>query len=492
MNTETKNFQYDESFNPLKDYVCNGYDEAISDKSQIRITYKKFLKWFNNQNYSELSKKDLDANRLFKITGITFNVYGDKDDTEKLIPFDMVPRIISSVEWEKVEKGVSQRIRAINSFLNDIYHNQEIIKAKILPIELIYKNPAYLFQMVGFRPPNNIYNHISGIDLIKTKASEFYVLEDNVRVPSGISYMMKNRDIMINLFPELFAELPIRNSKLYPRNLSKFLKKSSPNSNIKSPVVAVLTPGVNNSAYFEHSYLADQMGVELVEGIDLSIRKGHLSMRTIEGWKKIDVLYRRIDDEYLDPLWFKEDSLLGVPGLMDVYRKGNITIANAPGTGIADDKAIYSYVPEMIKFYLGEQPILNNVQTFRCSHKTELKYVIENIDKLVVKEVHGSGGYGMLIGPFSSKKEIENFKRKILANPKKYIAQPTLALSTCPVFSKTGLVPRHVDLRPFALLSKDEVYVTPGGLTRVALKKGSLVVNSSQGGGTKDTWVIDK
>ena len=474
----------------FKNYKVSGYDEALNENSKVRLSYKKFLNWFKDQEYSDLSKKHLDANKLFKITGITFNVYGNKQDKEKLIPFDMVPRIISSKEWQKVEKGVSQRIRAINSFLNDIYHSQEIVKSKVLPLELVYNNPAFLFQMIGFRPPNNIYNHISGIDLIKTKGSEFFVLEDNVRVPSGISYMMKNRDIMINLFPELFSKLSIKNSKLYPLNLSKMLKKSS-SSNKKNPVVAILTPGVNNSAFFEHSYLADQMGVELVEGIDLSVRKGYLAMRTIDGWKNIDVLYRRIDDEYIDPLWFKEDSLLGVPGLMDVYRKGNITIANAPGTGIADDKAIYSYVPEMIKFYLGEQPILKNIETYRCSDSQILKYVIENIKELVVKEVHGSGGYGMLIGPFATSDEINSFKKKILANPKKYIAQPTLSLSTCPIFTKTGLVPRHVDLRPFALLSKDEVYVTPGGLTRVALKKGSLVVNSSQGGGTKDTWVID-
>ena len=474
----------------FKNYKVSGYDEALNENSKVRLSYKKFLNWFKDQEYSDLSMKHLDANKLFKITGITFNVYGNKQDREKLIPFDMVPRIISAKEWQKVEKGVSQRIRAINSFLNDIYHSQEIIKSNILPLELVYNNPAFLFQMIGFRPPNNIYNHISGIDLIKTKGSEFFVLEDNVRVPSGISYMMKNRDIMINLFPELFSKLSIKNSKLYPLNLSKMLKKSS-SSNKKNPVVAILTPGVNNSAFFEHSYLADQMGVELVEGIDLSVRNGYLAMRTIDGWKNIDVLYRRIDDEYIDPLWFKEDSLLGVPGLMDVYRKGNITIANAPGTGIADDKAIYSYVPEMIKFYLGEQPILKNIETYRCSDSQSLKYVIENIKELVVKEVHGSGGYGMLIGPFSTSNEINSFKKKILANPKKYIAQPTLSLSTCPIFTKTGLVPRHVDLRPFALLSKDEVYVTPGGLTRVALKKGSLVVNSSQGGGTKDTWVID-
>ena len=474
----------------FKNYKVSGYDESLNENSKVRLSYKKFLNWFKDQEYSDLSKKHLDANKLFKITGITFNVYGNKQDREKLIPFDMVPRIISAKEWQKVEKGVSQRIRAINSFLNDIYHSQEIIKSNILPLELVYNNPAFLFQMIGFRPPNNIYNHISGIDLIKTKGSEFFVLEDNVRVPSGISYMMKNRDIMINLFPELFSKLSIKNSKLYPLNLSKMLRKSS-SSNKKNPIVSILTPGVNNSAFFEHSYLADQMGVELVEGIDLSVRNGYLAMRTIDGWKNIDVLYRRIDDEYIDPLWFKEDSLLGVPGLMDVYRKGNITIANAPGTGIADDKAIYSYVPEMIKFYLGEQPILKNIETYRCSDSQSLKYVIENIKELVVKEVHGSGGYGMLIGPFATSNEINSFKKKILANPKKYIAQPTLSLSTCPIFTKTGLVPRHVDLRPFALLSKDEVYVTPGGLTRVALKKGSLVVNSSQGGGTKDTWVID-
>ena len=472
----------------FKNYKVSGYDEALNENSKVRLSYKKFLNWFKDQEYSNLSRKHLDANKLFKITGITFNVYGNKQDKEKLIPFDMVPRIISAKEWQKVEKGVSQRIRAINSFLNDIYHSQEIIKSKILPLELVYNNPAFLFQMIGFRPPNNIYNHISGIDLIKTKGSEFFVLEDNVRVPSGISYMMKNRDIMINLFPELFSKLSIKNSKLYPLNLSKMLKKSS-SSNKKNPIVSILTPGVNNSAFFEHSYLADQMGVELVEGIDLSVRNGYLAMRTIDGWKNIDVLYRRIDDEYIDPLWFKEDSLLGVPGLMDVYRKGNITIANAPGTGIADDKAIYSYVPEMIKFYLGEQPILENVQTWSCDINDDLKYVLDNLSDLVVKEVDGSGGYGMLIGPKSSKSSIEEFRRKLSSNPKGYIAQPLLDLSFSPTLIKNQVEGRRVDLRPFCLMGEN-AQLSSGGLTRVAMNEGSFVVNSSQGGGVKDTWVL--
>ena len=470
----------------------NFHDEAFSFQSKTRLPYKKYFNWFNNQNPKDLNKKNLDAHKFFEVSGITFNVYGSKTDQEKLIPFDMIPRIISFKEWKKIEHGVAQRVRAINSFLNDIYNHQEIIKADIVPLDIIKNNPAFLPEMIGFNPPNGIYNHISGIDLIKTDSSKFYVLEDNVRVPSGVSYMLKNRETMMNLFPDLYSEIGVVDTRVYPRHLSRMLNNSSPNRIKSNNRIAVITAGINNSAFFEHAFLADQMGAELVEGEDLKVRDGYLKMRTIYGWEKIDILYRRIDDEFLDPLTFNEDSLLGVPGLIDVYRHGKLTIANAPGCGIADDKAIYSYIPKMIRFYLGENSILNNVETYKCGNEKELKYVVENISKLVIKEVHGSGGYGMLVGPCASKNEIEKFKNKLLKNPTKYIAQPTLSLSTCPTYSKIGLAPRHVDLRPFALLSKEDVYVSPGGLTRVALKKGSLVVNSSQGGGTKDTWVMSK
>ena len=471
-------------------YKIKKFDEAFISDNSIRTNYKKYYNWFNIQDFTSLNKKKSEAFKFFKDTGITFKVYSEKKDEETLIPFDIIPRILNYREWDKIVKGITQRVVAINLFLNDIYSNQEIIKSGLIPVNLLKNNSAFFPEMMGITPTNKIYNHISGIDLIKTEKNEFYVLEDNVRVPSGVSYMIENRDTMMKLFPDLFSKYTVTDNRDYPKKLSEILKQCSPLNLKQEPNIAILTPGIHNSAFFEHAFLADQLGVELVEGKDLRVLDKFLKMKTIRGWKKIDILYRRIDDEYIDPLTFKEDSFLGVPGLMEVYRNQNITIANAPGTGIADDKAIYSYIPEIINFYLGEKAILKNVKTFKCNNQNELKYVLDNIHALVVKEVHGSGGYGMLIGPLSSKSEILEFKNKILKNPNNYIAQPTLSLSTCPIFTKKGLSPRHVDLRPFALLSNKGVSVTNGGLTRVALKKDSLVVNSSQGGGTKDTWVL--
>ena len=412
---------------------------------------------------------------------------------ERLIPFDIVPRIISGAEWRRLERGIEQRVRAINAFLHDIYHRQEILRAGRIPPELIANNDAFLPQMIGVTPPGNIYTHIVGTDLVRTGPNDFYVLEDNARTPSGVSYMLENRETMLQMFPELFVRNKVRDVSRYPDMLLRSLAATAPPaSQGHDPVVAVLTPGIHNSAYFEHAFLADQMGVELVEGNDLRVVDGRIAMRTTRGYKAVDVLYRRVDDDFLDPLNFNPVSQLGVAGILDVYRAGGITIANAPGTGIADDKAIYSYMPEIVEFYTGEKAILKNVPTWRCSEPDALSYVLENLEELVVKEVHGSGGYGMLVGPAASKKEIKAFRAKLKAKPGNYIAQPTLALSTAPILTKKGLAPRHLDLRPFVLVSPQGVSLTPGGLTRVALKAGSLVVNSSQGGGTKDTWVLEE
>jgi uncharacterized circularly permuted ATP-grasp superfamily protein len=469
------------------------HDEFFSDGGNVRNNYIKFHKWFIKQGKKSLQKRILSAENIFRKSGITFNVYetDESNEDEKLIPFDIIPRIISSKEWKKIEDGISQRVKALNLFLVDIYNSQKILKDKILPKELILNNKAFLPQMLGIKVPNNIYAHISGIDLIKTSSSSFYVLEDNLRVPSGVSYMLENRETMMHLFPELFLKQKIIEVDDYPQELTRCLTNCAPNKVINEPSIALLTPGIYNSAYFEHTFLADQISAELVQSSDLIIHNGKICMRTIYGLKPVDIIYRRVDDLFLDPLSFLPTSLLGIPGLMEVYRSGGITIANAPGTGIADDKAVYSYIPEIIKYYLDEHPILKNIETFKCGDKGELEYVLKNLDKLVVKEVHGSGGKGMLIGPAASKKEIENFRLKLISKPNDYIAQPTIALSTCQTITKSGLAPRHVDLRPFALMFKNKIKVTPGGLTRVALKKGSLIVNSSQGGGTKDTWIIE-
>ena len=466
------------------------FDEMHAGDGEIRPAYSEYCDWFDQQAADFLRRKHKDAEGNFRKTGITFNVYGEDEAEERLIPFDMVPRIITAGEWRRLTRGIEQRVRALNAFIHDLYHRQEIIRAGRVPERLFRQNEAWLPHMVGFKPPGGVYTHIVGIDLVRTGPDEFFVLEDNARTPSGVSYMLENRETMMAMFPELFTRVPVAPVSDYPRRLAKSLAACAPEATEGEPNVAVLTPGIYNSAFYEHAFLADQMGAELVEGGDLRVVRGRVQMRTTRGYEPVDVLYRRVDDEFLDPLSFNPDSMLGVPGIMDVYRAGGITIANAPGTGIADDKAIYSFMPEIVEFYTGEQPLLPNVQTWRCADPDSLAYVLDRLDELVVKEVHGSGGYGMLIGPTASKREIRKFRAKLEANPENYIAQPTLALSTCPIYTRKGLAPRHVDLRPYVLVSPDGIDITPGGLTRVALKKGSLVVNSSQGGGTKDTWVL--
>ena len=469
----------------------NYYDEFLNEKGKPRSTYTKFHSWFLQQRKPSLKKRIAKVEEIFRTSGISFNLSDDVSEDERVIPFDVIPRIIAARDWEKIEMGIKQRVQAINLFLKDIYSSQKILRDKIIPTELILRNSSFLPQMIGIKIPNDIYAHISGVDIVRTGASNTYVLEDNVRVPSGVSYMLENRETMMHLFPELFSVQKIKEINSYPVDLSECLLENSPLHSSKEPTVALLTPGTFNSAYFEHAFLADQMSAELVQAGDLILDGKKITMRTINGLKPIDILYRRVDDFFLDPLSFNQDSLLGIPGLMEVFREGGITIANSPGTGVADDKAVYSFIPKIIKYYLDQDPILRNVRTFRCAVKNELDYVLSNINKLVIKEVHGSGGKGMLVGPAASKKETEEFKLKVLSYPERYIAQPTLALSTCQIITNSGLSPRHIDLRPFALASKNKIRVTAGGLTRVALKKGSLVVNSSQGGGTKDTWIVE-
>lgn len=464
------------------------YFNEMYNGDDPRQPYRGFVDWMDQDR---LAAKHDEAEAIFRTTGITFNVYGDEAADERLIPFDMIPRILSGREWNRLQRGIEQRVLAINAFLDDIYNRREIIRAGRIPEQLIAGNEAFVPQMMGFHPPGGVYTHIVGVDIVRTGPDTFHVLEDNARTPSGVSYMLENRETMLKMFPELFGRVPVRPVRNYPRTLRASLEASSPRrSGGDRPTVAVLTPGSLNSAYFEHSFLAEQMGAELVENSDLRIHEGRVAMRTTAGYQPIDVLYRRVDDDFIDPLTFRTDSLLGVAGLMDVYRAGGITLANAPGTGLADDKAIYSYMPEIIEFYSGQAPLLENVPTWRCSEANQLSHVLANLEALVVKEVHGSGGYGMLVGPTSSQAEIEAFRAKLKANPDNYIAQPTLALSTVPIMTEAGLAPRHVDLRPFVLMSPGRVDITPGGLTRVAMTEGSLVVNSSQGGGTKDTWVL--
>jgi uncharacterized circularly permuted ATP-grasp superfamily protein len=464
----------------------HGHDAS---KASRRPAYDGIAQWLSEQPVEALVRKRDDAEGLFRRTGITFAVYGDPSSAERLIPFDVIPRIIAAAEWRRLSAGIEQRVRAINAFMHDIYHRQEILRAGRIPEELIIQNAAFVPEMLGVDPPLGVYSHIVGIDIVRTAENEFYVLEDNTRTPSGVSYMLENRETMMQLFPELFATNRVAPVDTYSENLLKTLVSVAPAHIESDPVIAVLTPGLYNSAYYEHAFLADQMGTELVEAHDLVVLDGALHMKTTQGLRRVDVLYRRVDDDYLDPLVFKPDSMLGVPGLFDAYRAGRVTIVNAPGAGIADDKAIYSYIPEIIEFYMGQQPMLKNVPTFNCRKPADLAYVLEHIAELVVKEVHGSGGYGMLVGPASTKAECEAFRAKLKARPDNYIAQPTLALSTCPTLVENGLASRHLDLRPFVLVG-DQIRLTPGGLTRVALKEGSLVVNSSQGGGTKDTWVL--
>lgn len=467
------------------------FDEMNGFGAEVRAPYENLSKWLATQSIDDLAAKRTEAEMLFRRSGITFAVYGDGEAAERLIPFDIIPRIIAASEWRRLAAGIEQRVKAINAFMHDIYHRQEILKAKRIPEELIIANDAFVPEMMGADPPLGVYSHIIGVDIVRTAADQFYVLEDNTRTPSGVSYMLENRETMMHMFPDLFATNRVAPIETYPDHLLKTLASVAPKGLDREPVIAVLTPGLYNSAYFEHSFLADQMGVELVEGQDLTVLDGALHMKTTEGLRQIDVLYRRIDDAFLDPLVFEPSSALGVPGLFDAYRSGRVTLVNAPGAGIADDKAIYSYIPEIIEFYMGEAPLLANVPTYSGRKSDDLKYILEHLAELVVKEVHGSGGYGMLVGPAASKAEIEAFRKKLTARPDNYIAQPTLALSTCPTLVEAGVAPRHLDLRPFVLVG-DRVRLVPGGLTRVALRKGSLVVNSSQGGGTKDTWVLQE
>jgi len=465
------------------------YFNEMYEGEAIRSPYARLGDWVQAMPAELRQMKQAEAEALFRRIGITFAVYGEGGDPDRLIPFDMFPRVFSGAEWARLERGIKQRARALNAFLVDVYGRGEIVRAGRIPANLVYRNEAYEKAVSGFVPPKGVYSHIVGIDLVRTGPDEFFVLEDNCRTPSGVSYMLENREIMMRMFPELFRENRIEPVDQYPELLRRTLASVAPAKCDREPTVVILTPGHFNSAYYEHSFLADLMGVELVEGQDLFVEGEFVWMRTTEGPKRVDVIYRRIDDAFLDPLCFRPESMLGVPGLMDVYRSGGVSICSAPGAGVADDKAVYTYVPEMVRFYLGEEPILNNVPTWKCGQAEDLKYVLAHLPELVVKEVHGSGGYGMLVGPKASSEEVERFRARILDDPGNYIAQPTLALSTTPTFVAEGVAPRHVDLRPYCLVG-ERIELVPGGLTRVALKEGSLVVNSSQGGGVKDTWVL--
>jgi uncharacterized circularly permuted ATP-grasp superfamily protein len=463
------------------------FDEMLDAGLVPRAHYAAYADWLASMTPEQMAGKRAEADLIFRRIGITFSVYGEEGGTERLIPSDVVPRIISADEWERLEKGLIQRVTAINRFLADIYHGQEILKAGLIPEDQIVTNDQFAVAMIGTKVPRDIYAHIVGVDIVRHGDGSYYVLEDNLRVPSGVSYMLSNRKMMMRLFPDLFRRYHVRPVEHYPALLLQTLRAAA---EIDSPTVVLLTPGRFNSAYFEHAFLAQQMGVELVEGQDLFVKDACVFMRTTDGPKRVDVIYRRLDADFLDPLAFRPDSMLGVPGLLAAYRLGNVVICNAVGTGVADDKSIYPYVPDMVRFYLGEEPILKNVPTWQCRKPDDLAHVLSRLEELVVKEVHGAGGYGMLVGPTSSKAEIEAFRRILVANPGNYIAQPTLALSSCPTFVEEGVAPRHIDLRPFVLVGR-ETKIVPGGLTRVALRRGSLVVNSSQGGGTKDTWVVD-
>ncbi|MGH8799433.1 MAG: circularly permuted type 2 ATP-grasp protein [Casimicrobiaceae bacterium] len=454
----------------------------------IRPGYQTFADWLERTPADKIARKRKEAERAFHRLGITFAVYGEDAGTERLIPFDIVPRIIPAAEWLTLEQGLKQRVRALNLFLHDIYHAQDILKSGLIPAERVLSNAQYRRQMQDMDVPGSIYAHIAGVDIVRAGEGDYYVLEDNLRVPSGVSYMLENRKMMMRLFPELFATQAIKPVEHYPDLLLETLHAVAPAGEHQAEV-AVLTPGAYNSAYFEHAFLAQQMGVELVEGQDLFVQNDAVYMRTTRGPQRVHVLYRRVDDDFLDPRTFRADSTLGVPGLFAAYRAGKVTLANAIGTGVADDKSIYPYVPDMIRFYLTEEPILRNVPTWQLHRADDLSYCLDHLDELVIKEVHGAGGYGMLVGPAASVAEREAFRARIAANPGKYIAQPTLSLSTCPTFTESGLAPRHIDLRPYVLSGRG-VTLVPGGLTRVALREGSLVVNSSQGGGTKDTWVV--
>ncbi len=471
--------------------MANFFNEMYADGgAKVRPHYGAFEDWLAEQLSDMLARKRAEADLIFRRVGITFAVYGSDAGTERLIPFDIIPRIIPASEWHQLQAGLKQRVHALNLFIHDIYHDQNIVKAGVLPADQVFRNAQYRPEMQGISVASDIYAHIAGVDIVRAGAGEFYVLEDNLRVPSGVSYMLEDRKMMMRLFPDLFARHKVAPVAHYPDLLLDMLRSVAPQG-VDNPTVVVMTPGMYNSAYFEHAFLAQQMGVELVEGQDLFVNDNHVYMRTTRGPKRVDVIYRRVDDDFLDPLVFRSDSSLGVAGLLSVYRAGRVTLANAIGTGVADDKSIYPYVPDMIRFYLTEEPILNNVPTYQCRKKEDLQYTLDHLSELVVKEVHGAGGYGMLVGPASTQAETDNFRVRLKAKPEGYISQPTLALSACPTYVESGIAPRHIDLRPFVLSGKT-VTMVPGGLTRVALKEGSLVVNSSQGGGTKDTWVLEK
>jgi uncharacterized circularly permuted ATP-grasp superfamily protein len=467
------------------------FDEMALADGQIRAVYGKVARWLAETPAELLASRRAQAELLFRRIGITFAVHGDKDAAERLIPFDIVPRVIGRSEWIRLEAGLRQRVKALNLFIADVYGAQEILKSGKLPRDIVLGNPYYQPEMAGQRVPHDIHVHVAGIDIVRIDEGDFYVLEDNLRTPSGVSYMLENREVMMRVAPDLYAEYRVAPVENYPDALLATLRSVVSHAARGEPTIVLLTPGQYNSAYYEHSFLADKLGVELVEGRDLLVRDDIVYMRTTEGPKRVDVIYRRIDDSFLDPLAFRPDSVLGVPGLFNAYISGNVTLANAVGTGIGDDKAVYSYVPEIIEFYLGERPILKNVPTWRCREPDALAYVLDHLPELVVKEVNGSGGFGMLVGPHATREEIALFHEKVSRKPDNFIAQPTLALSTCPTSFESGIAPRHVDLRPFVLSGSDGIRIVPGGLTRVALKEGSLVVNSCQGGGTKDTWIID-
>src|SRR5688500_16305461 len=463
--------------------VAVTFDEMSGGGGTIRPAYGELWRWLREVPPEVLNHRHHEAELIFRRIGITFAVFGEADGQERLIPFDVLPRILAAAERDLLRAGLEQRVKALNAYIADIYSRREILKARVIPEDLVFQNPVFRPEMNGQKVPHDIYVHVAGIDIVRVDADTFYVLEDNARTPSGVSYMLENREIMLRLFPELFARHRIAPVENYPDELLATLKSVAPATATSDPTVVLLTPGIHNSAYYEHSFLADKLGVELVEGRDMFVRNDTVYMRTTQGPQRVDVVYRRIDDDFLDPLAFRPDSALGVPGLMSAYQAGNVTLANAVGTGIADDKAVYSYMPAIVKFYLGEEPLLKNVPTWRCREPEHLTYVLDHLEELVVKEVHGSGGYGMLIGPKADKAQIAAFRAKLKSTPKNFIAQPTLALSTVPTCVEEGVAPRHVDLRPFVLVGRDRIRIVPGGLTRVALTKGSLVVNSSQGGG---------
>ncbi|UVT22437.1 MAG: circularly permuted type 2 ATP-grasp protein [Nitrospira sp.] len=462
------------------------YDELYERAGQTRPGSALLLRKFASLPEGELKKRQQAAERVILNMGMTFGVYGSDDGHEQIFPFDIVPRIVMASDWERIESGLRQRMRALNLFIDDVYHDQKILKNGVIPSELIYSSKGFLLPCMGLHPPRGIWCHIAGIDLIRVSDGSFYVLEDNMRCPSGVAYVLEARQVMKRTFPELFDAYRVRPVDSYPSHLLETLQYLT---DLPDPTIVILTPGILNSAYYEHSLLAQKMGVELVEADDLVVVDGFVHMRTTKGSQRVDVIYRRINDDYLDPLVFRSDSLLGVPGLMESYKRGRVALVNAPGTGVSDDKAIYAYVPKIINYYLAEEPILPNVPTYLCSNRQDRTYVLEHLDQLVVKATNEAGGYGMMIGPHASKQEREDYARRIEADPRNYIAQPTLALSRVPTLVDDHLEGRHVDLRPYVLYGRD-VYVLPGGMTRVALRKGSLVVNSSQGGGNKDTWVL--